>query len=203
MKKIAIHLIGNEESIEFLLKKYQITKQELFMINPFIKKNYVHPGQIIYIPIDNFQVYNFQKNKDYYKLIKEIKLLSYQEMSSHIYNYNNQFLIEVELFDKLKELSTIIASNNKNEIDVINSHFIELNKNFHIFIDSLIEKDEEKINKSKNVLIDNLKNLSLFFEKKQISIDKKTLIKHVENHMLIAAKILSNNHYDAWVLLNK
>lgn len=202
MQTIKYQLIEEGDTFDSIINQYSMNEIDFKRLNSYIRSNYVILGQLVYVLVDEVIPVKIQKNEEYANLVKEIHNDLRNYYISYINNYNDNIIIKKRIEYCLKKLSEHIISG-KNEQEILVSLFNNIQDTEIEFIDSLKSKEPKKIQESKQNIKQAIKSLHLFFEKNKIIFNPDRLSSIIETNLLIIAKILNNNLYDTWELLEK
>jgi len=194
------HLVKEGDNFNSILSQYSMNESEFKSLNPLINKNNMFLGQIIYIVDHTNERHTIAKDSEYSALLSELHLKIKIHYTSYINKFNDTLLIEELLNKDFDYLARLFFKDKDNEQILFSSLIKHLHKSTLSFIDSLLDKDQDKIKKSKTDIKENIKNLSQFLNNQKIDYKIEDLSKIVENNLLIIAKEISNNYFDTWEL---
>lgn len=194
------HLVKEGDNFNSILSQYSMNESEFKSLNPLINKNNMFLGQIIYIVDHTNERHTIAKDSEYSALLSELHLKIKIHYTSYINKFNDTLLIEELLNKDFDYLARLFFKDKDNEQILFSSLIKHLHKSTLSFIDSLLDKDQDKIKKSKTDIKENIKNISQFLNNQKIDYKIEDLSKIVENNLLIIAKEISNNYFDTWEL---
>lgn len=197
MDKIKMHLFNKGDTIKSISQQYKCPLKDIFLLNPLLKFRAPTYGQIIYVKIFTPQLRQIKNDSQLNTTLKDISSLNKECFISYINKFNDFSLIENDLLDKYQELSQKIFINDSNAIEVFTSQLKNLHQLLLSFIDVLITKNEDEINKKKQEINESLINISKYLDSQNIHYNIKELTKIIESRMIMIAKIINNNYYDA------
>lgn len=201
MEEIKLHLFNKGDSLKSISNQYKCPLKDLYLLNPLLKFHAPTIGQLIYVKIFKPQLRQIKNDSQLNTILKDISSLNKECFISYINKFNDFSLIENDLLEKYQELSQKIFTNDSNAIEVFTSQLKNLHQLLLSFIDVLITKNEDEINKKKKEINESLINISKYFDSQNIHYNIKELTKIIESRMIMIAKLINNNYYDARNLL--
>lgn len=186
MSNLSIHLITETEDINYIIKKYNISYEELLINNRNLKK-YSNLGKIIYINKDRNMIILNQKTE-----IMDIIFLQRFLTISYINKYNDYSLIKNTLLSKIDNLN---FKNSNIDVFVIKSILKKLNDNVIEFIDELTNKSYININNIKTEITNNISSISSLLNIYNIKII-------MEKILLSSIKIINKNYYESYNIIS-
>ena len=186
MSNLSIHLITETEDINYIIKKYNISYEELLINNRNLKK-YSNLGKIIYINKDRNIIILNQKTE-----IMDIIFLQRFLTISYINKHDDYSLIKNTLLSKIDNLN---FKNSNIDVFVIKSILKKLNDNVIEFIDELTNKSYININNIKKEITNNISSISSL-----LNIYNIKLI--MEKILLSSIKIINKNYYESYNIIS-
>ena len=186
MSNLSIHLITETEDINYIIKKYNISYEELLINNRNLKK-YSNLGKIIYINKDRNMIILNQKTE-----IMDIIFLQRFLTISYINKYDDYSLIKNTLLSKIDNLN---FKNSNIDVFVIKSILKKLNDNVIEFIDELTNKSYININNIKEEITNNISSISSLLNIYNIKII-------MEKILLSSIKIINKNYYESYNIIS-
>lgn len=186
MSNLSIHLITETEDINYIIKKYNISYEELLINNRNLKK-YSNLGKIIYINKDRNMIILNQKTE-----IMDIIFLQRFLTISYINKYDDYSLIKNTLLSKIDNLN---FKNSNIDVFVIKSILKKLNDNVIEFIDELTNKSYININNIKKEITNNISSISSLLNIYNIKII-------MEKILLSSIKIINKNYYESYNIIS-
>lgn len=192
MQSIKTHLVKVNETLSSISKIYNCDIEQLFLLNPILKYSKNIIGKVIIVETNDFEL-----TPKHQEILYKISFLNKEIFTSYINKFNDYMLIKNKLFKYYEELSINIFDN-ENDQFIFNNHLKSIHNQLISFIDNLKNNSVEK---SKKYLKEQINTLYIFFNEKKLNIQLNDISNIIENRMLMIAKILNNNHYDVWELL--
>ena len=186
MSNLSIHLITETEDINYIIKKYNISYEELLINNRNLKK-YSNLGKIIYINKDENMISLNQKTE-----IMDIIFLQRFLTSSYINKHDDYSLIKNTLLSKIDNLN---FKNSNIDVFVIKSILKKLNDNVIEFIDEITNKSYININNIKTEITNNISLMSSLLNIYNIKII-------MEKILLSSIKIINKNYYESYNIIS-
>ena len=186
MSNLSIHLITETEDINYIIKKYNISYEELLINNRNLKK-YSNLGKIIYINKDENMIILNQKTE-----IMDIIFLQRFLTISYINKHDDYSLIKNTLLSKIDNLN---FKNSNIDVFVIKSILKKLNDNVIEFIDELTNKSYININNIKKEITNNISSISSLLNIYNIKII-------MEKILLSSIKIINKNYYESYNIIS-
>lgn len=202
MQTLKYRLVEEGDTFSSVLKQYSMNEIDLKRLNPLIRGSNLIIGTLIYIFTEENKSKKIIKDQLYYNNIKDMNILLREYYVSLIFDYNDSYLLEQKLLNCYNVLSKQLLAK-KNEQDIFVSFLNSLQVKMNNFIKSLKSKEEKQINTSKEEIKKCIKDISTFFIQNDINFSSKTISKIVENQLLIIAKIINNNLYDTWSIIDE
>ncbi len=202
MQTLKYRLVEEGDTFSSVLKQYSMNEIDLKRLNPLIRGSNLIIGTLIYIFTEENKSKKIIKDQLYYNNIKDMNILLREYYVSLIFDYNDSYLLEQKLLNCYNVLSKQLLAK-KNEQDIFVSFLNSLQVKMNNFIKSLKSKEEKQINTSKEEIKKCIKDISTFFIQNDINFSSKTISKIVENQLLIIAKIINNNLYDTWSIVDE
>ena len=186
MSNLSIHLLTETEDINYIIKKYNISYEELLINNRNLKK-YSNLGKIIYINKDRDMTILNQKTE-----IMDIIFLQRFLTISYINKHDDYSLIKNTLLSKIDNLN---FKNSNIDALVIKSILKKLNDNVIEFIDELMNKSYINIDNIKKEITNNISSISSL-----LNIYNIKLI--MEKILLSSIKIINKNYYESYNIIS-
>lgn len=189
------YIFNPNDTLEIIKKKYQLDDNDIYNLNPLFRNKPPHPGQIVYIKQEVFEV-------DEDKLINQISIInkiSKDKYVSYYLKHNDHSLLDAELNEQIHKLSFIIFKDDNNQ-KLLESHILLIKNNLISFFDFLAKKDENNLTESKKEMNNNISNLINFLHINKINIEHEKITKLISTHLKMFLYILEENYYDLKLL---
>lgn len=197
MHHISLHMVEESESFSTILEKYSISDRALIRFNPSLRCRQVCPGRILYIVTETPDPVAIPSGEAFRAAVERLQRLHREDMTSYLYQYNDHVMIEEELFAASAVVSEAIFSSDRNNALLLHAHFVEIHRTIHRFIDSLRKKDEPAVEDCRDSLRTEMKSVETFLQEKHVEVAPSAVRLWLEKQLLIAAKLINGNHYEA------
>lgn len=203
MNEIQLHIFKKGDTLNTISNKYDCPLETLYLLNPLLKFYPPNLGKVIYVKSQS--VINKSIEIDNTKIeviLNEIKLLSINDFKSYINKFNDHQFFETQLFNKYKQLTETIFKNDS-FIEVFSLQLENLHFLYHDFIDSLIEKDNAKIDTIQKSIQSKLIELTKLLDSNHIKYEISKASNFVEKQMLVIAKMINSNYLEVWKIIEQ
>ena len=190
MRNITIHIFSKNDTLKSICEKYNCSLETIYILNPIFRYYKPNIGNIIYLP---------NKETDYKSELEKIKKLIKSIFISYINKFNDHQLIKIDLEKEYISLAKKIF-NNDNFITIFTSNINGIFDSYYLFIDSLINKDKNKINEAQKNIENKISNITKFLSLEKINYNLKEISSIVQSRLLIIIKLVNNNYYDVYNL---